>query len=63
MRVPTNRKTENAAFMMRLGVLCSAKYPCYINYGGGVEVDFELCPRAEQVDEDFKAKVKELPAT
>ena len=33
-------------------------YPCYINYEGNVEVDFELCPNARQVDDEFKVKVK-----
>jgi Fe-S-cluster containining protein len=33
-------------------------YPCYLNYDGEVEVDFELCPNAHQVDEEFKAHVK-----
>jgi Fe-S-cluster containining protein len=35
-------------------------YPCYINYQGKVEVDFELCPKAQQVDETFKAKIQGL---
>lgn len=35
-------------------------YPCYINYEGNVEVDFELCPNAKQVDEDYKMKAKSM---
>jgi Fe-S-cluster containining protein len=35
-------------------------YPCYINYEGDVEVDSELCPKAKEVDEEFKAKVKKM---
>jgi Fe-S-cluster containining protein len=33
-------------------------YPCYINYQGNVEVDFEVCPNSLQVDEEFKVKAK-----
>jgi hypothetical protein len=35
-------------------------YPCYINNGGYVEVDFELCPKANQVDENFKMKARSM---
>jgi hypothetical protein len=34
--------------------------PLLHNYFGNVEVVFELCPNAKQVDEDFKLKVKNM---
>jgi Fe-S-cluster containining protein len=35
-------------------------YPCFLNYDGSVGVDFELCPKAAQIDEAFKMWVKSL---
>jgi hypothetical protein len=59
--VLTNSKTANVAFMTHLGGLSNAKCnPCYINYQGNVEVDGDICPKAHQVDDAFKAKVKSM---
>jgi hypothetical protein len=35
-------------------------YPCYINWEGEVEVDFDLCHNAYQIDDEFKANVKKM---
>lgn len=35
-------------------------YPCYLNYDGSIGVDYEGCPKAKDVDDEFLSKVKAL---